>query len=395
MQKSWQMARERVDRKPSPDESVFFFNPDTEDDGLGGGDDSDEDGEDDSLGEDGDIEEHDEDTEENHTFHAELQRAKTLAHPLRTVLQVLGVTVDPVFAVLGLALPLDFPRPEAASDIDSFLGQEHIINHVKARREEGEKELVEWWEKGPGLTAGRPSQPHRQGSFKHCCDRQPATQSSLPPSRRHHFLLSITWSFGRARRSLALPSFLSRSELHGFPKDMNSTRMYRRLEAERVTNALLRALGTSDVAYTQLLLMGASSVCGRCDDGQPKTWDQIAGFCPFVIFVISIFLSYLTNRNYRQVDHYCDVTQLWTGLQRRTPEFKAKHPLDFTDVHDLHSVSAPKPFVRRLAPQEVASMTNPPPPSVIKEFCCILCRNYGVCHIFKGPAPTLTHMNDV
>ncbi|KAG8727303.1 hypothetical protein FRC10_006247, partial [Ceratobasidium sp. 414] len=95
------------------------------------------------------------------------------------------------------------------------------------------------------------------------------------------------------------------------------------------------------------------------------------------------------------IDHYRQAAQLWTGLRSRTPEFKTKRPLKFVDIHDLNSFSSLKPFVRRLTTQELATLSNMPPSGVNQGFCCILCRNYQVFHVFKKLTATLTHMNEV
>ncbi|KAG9087713.1 hypothetical protein FRC06_002415 [Ceratobasidium sp. 370] len=274
MQKAWQKAGERVDRIPNVDESVFFNNYDTDVEGQV----SDEDDEDTEQ----------DDTDRRYFFHAQLQRVKPLAHPFRTVLEALGVKIDPLHAVFGPGPSTprpskeieDYPFPTTATvlswpclstfrelksfQISNYFWDElgHIVHHVEAWRENGEQELVEWWKSGMEPTA-------------------------------------------------------------------------------ELANPIVKA------------------------------------------------------NNHRQIDHYREASQMWTGFQSRTPEFKTRHPLKFVDVHDLYSVSAPKPFVRRLTKEEVTSLTKSPPLDVHKGFCCILCRNYGVRHVFKNLVSIWAHMNDV
>ncbi|KAG8713385.1 hypothetical protein FRC08_013313 [Ceratobasidium sp. 394] len=421
MQKAWQKAGERVDRTPVPDESIFFNNSrtDTEDDDSEEEKDSDEYGdteededtdEGDGTDEYGDTDEPSDDTYESdkdidkddhdrgHRFHTELQKAKPLAHPFRRVLEALGVETNPLFAALGLGVSVphsfegieNYPFPTTAtvlnwpclsdfhelepSEISDCFWEElgHILHLIKVWREVGEEELVEWWESGTELTDNLANPIVK---IRGSTDVTATLSSNLRLLLRADTAFSYTapGTPGGQGAHLHYPHYYHTPDdcpAHGSPRSMNSARMYRHLEAEGITKALLHGLGMPDVAYIQLLLMGASLVCGRCDDNQPRTWDQI-------------------------IDHYRQEAQHWTNLQGRTPEFETKRPPKFANVHDLNSISSPKPFVQRLIPQEIASLTNSSPLDVKKSFCCILCRNHQVCHAFKKLTLVSTHMNDV
>ncbi|KAG9090636.1 hypothetical protein FS749_000401 [Ceratobasidium sp. UAMH 11750] len=393
MQKSWQKAGERVDRIPHPDETFTFNNVGVNPDG------DDTDGDQD-IGEDDEVDEEQGNTEDynhdrHHLVHAELQRVKPLVHPFKTVLEALGVGKDK-FLVPGSSIPCpsedlkDYPFPttvtvlswpcfstfhqlypsQVAGRFWSELG--HIIHHVDAWRENGEQELVEWWKLGTEPTGNLTNLVVKIRAST-------AATENLPPNLRLLLRADTVFSYkapgtpGGQSAHLHYPHFYPNPDecpAQGSPRSMNSTRMYRHLEAERVTKALLRDLEMPDVAYIQLLLIGASLVCGRCDDSQPRTWNQI-------------------------IDHYLQEAQLWTELQSRASDFKTERPVKFTNIHNLNSISSAKPFVRRLTTQEVASLINSPPLDVNEGFCCIPCRNYQVCHPFKDVAPVWTHMNDV
>ncbi|KAG9081934.1 hypothetical protein FS749_007278 [Ceratobasidium sp. UAMH 11750] len=328
MQKAWQKAGERVDRTPVPDESIFFNNSrtDTEDDDSEEEKDSDEYGdteededtdEGDGTDEYGDTDEPSDDTYESdkdidkddhdrgHRFHTELQKAKPLAHPFRRVLEALGVETNPLFAALGLGVSVphsfegieNYPFPTTAtvlnwpclsdfhelepSEISDCFWEElgHILHLIKVWREVDEEELVEWWKSGTELTDNLANPIVK---IRGSTDVTATLSSNLRLLLRADTAFSYTapGTPGGQGAHLHYPHYYHTPDdcpAHGSPRSMNSARMYRHLEAEGITKALLHGLGMPDVAYIQLLLMGASLVCGRCDDNQPRTWDQIVG----------------------------------------------------------------------------------------------------------------------
>ncbi|KAG8730569.1 hypothetical protein FRC10_002600, partial [Ceratobasidium sp. 414] len=261
MQKEWKKAGDRVDRTPNPEECVFFNNYDTDVENGGSDEDEEERGND-----------------RRHFFHAELQSAKPLAHPFRAVLEALGVETQSLLTIHPSESNENYPFPTTATvlsypclstfhDLKLFqisghfwdeLG--HILHHVHAWREDGEEELVEWWKSGTEPTGDSTNLVVKvRGST--------AATASLSPSLRLLLRADTVFSYqalgapGGQGAHLHYPHYYKNADdcpCHGLPKVMNSMRMYRHLEAERVTKAVLRDLGIPDVAYIQLLLMGAS-----------------------------------------------------------------------------------------------------------------------------------------
>ncbi|KAG9078662.1 hypothetical protein FS749_009282, partial [Ceratobasidium sp. UAMH 11750] len=182
MQEQWKKEGGDIDRVPYPTEAIWFnkYGAYVKD-----GDSDEDDHSNGYSSTDEDVE----DTEENghdryHLLHVELQKAKPLAHPFRSTLEALGVKTDPLLAVLGLGLSIPhpfesieyYPFPTTAavlswpcfstlhelepSRISKYFWAQlgHIIHHVKAWREDGERELVGWWKSGTGPT-GDPANP--------------------------------------------------------------------------------------------------------------------------------------------------------------------------------------------------------------------------------------------
>ncbi|KAG9123852.1 hypothetical protein FRC07_013729 [Ceratobasidium sp. 392] len=151
---------------------------------------------------------------------------------------------------------------------------------------------------------------------------------------------------------------------------MNSTRMYRHLEAESVAKALLRDLGMPDIAYIELCVMGASFACGRCHDCRPKKW-------------------------YGMVNHYQQEVQLWHKLQAQKPKFKTSSSIVFRDVHNLTSSSTCKPLVRRLTKQEAVDADMLYSSNTSQQTVCILCHNYRLRPDVRTQLQLQSHMKDL
>lgn len=56
---------------------------------------------------------------------------------------------------------------------------------------------------------------------------------------------------------------------------MNRFRLHRHEEAERITKAILGRHEMFDATYYELKVLGARFVCDRCEDKEPKTWDEM------------------------------------------------------------------------------------------------------------------------
>ncbi|KAG9126048.1 hypothetical protein FRC07_005113 [Ceratobasidium sp. 392] len=288
-------------------------------------------------------------------MHKGFQEMKFFFHPYRDVLRALGVEANVFGALLALRTPNpnsnpfeNYPYPTAVTVLSWPLRSDvheihppQLINIVSrdplsTRQyihdwcEEGEKELVEWWKSDVDSSDDELTDPIVK------VKESISTTEKIPADLRLLLRADTILSYqkpgcpGYQGVMLNYPFYYKNQANYVYPQapsGMNSTRIYRHLEAEKVAKALLRDIGMPDIAYIELCVLGASFACGRCQDCQPKKWSDM-------------------------VNHYRQKVQLWHKLQTQNPQFKTSSSVVFRDVHDLGSSSASKPLIRRLTKQE-------------------------------------------
>ncbi|KAG9123855.1 hypothetical protein FRC07_013732 [Ceratobasidium sp. 392] len=292
-------------------------------------------------------------------MHKAFHEMKYFFHPYRDVLRALGAGTDIFTILMGLASPSsnpfeDYPYPNAAtilswplcsdlqniepSDIITLITREpqETLRYVHNWREEGERELVGWWKSDVDSSDDELTDPIVK------VKESTSTTEKLPADLRLLLRADTILSSqkpgcpGYQGVMLYYPFYYKNPTSCIYPQapsGMNSTRIYRHLEAEKVAKALLRDLGMPDIAYSELCMLGASFACGRCQDCEPKKWNGM-------------------------VNHYREQVQLWHKLQSQNPQFKTSLSIVFRDVHDLGSSSASRPLVRRLTKQEAVDASN-------------------------------------
>ncbi|KAG9123854.1 hypothetical protein FRC07_013731 [Ceratobasidium sp. 392] len=329
-------------------------------------------------------------------MHMALQEMKQLFHPYRGVLEALGVETNPLYTLMGMASPdsnpfEDYPYPTAATALSwpIFSDVQHVeasqivelvhqdtqetMRYIQDWRKEGEKELVEWWK-----SDGESSDNQLTNSIVKVKEST-ATTEHLPADLRLLLRADTILSFQKPDCSgyqdaiLYYPFYYKNPTSCIYPQapsSMNSTRIYRHLKAEKIAKALLRDLGMPDIAAIELRVIGASFMCGRCQDCRPKRWMEI-------------------------VKHYRQEAQLWHKLQAQQPQFKTNSSVVFLDAHDLNSIVASRPLARRLTNQEAVDANNLYSSNTSQQAACILCRNYHLHPVTKNQVQLQSHMKDV
>ncbi|KAG8740407.1 hypothetical protein FRC10_004358 [Ceratobasidium sp. 414] len=325
-----------------------------------------------------------------------LKAIKQVYHPYRGVLRVLGVETNFFLTLAGLASPNlnpfeEYPYPTAAtvlswplfSDVHDFepsviLGRlkrdpEETARCIWNWREEGEKELVEWWR------SDFESSDHELPNPLVKVKESTSTTEMLSADLRLLLRADTIFSLQKPGRPgfqgpmLHYPHYYKNPTGCPYPQtpsSMNSTRIYRHLEAEGVAKALLSDLNMPDIAYIELLVIGALFACGRCHDCQPKKWQEM-------------------------VDHYRQEVHLWGKLQIQEPRFKTESSITFYNIHDLNSSSVSKPLAQRLTKQEALDANNSDTSNTGQHAACIFCRNCQLHPTIKGLLQLQSHMKDV
>ncbi|KAG9079259.1 hypothetical protein FRC06_007860 [Ceratobasidium sp. 370] len=247
------------------------------------------------------------------------------------------------------------------------------MRYIQNWREEGERELVQWWKsdfESPDHELVDPIVKVK-GSTS-ATERLPIDLRLLLRADTI-FSLQKAGGLGFQGSMLHYPYYYKNPTGCPYPQapsSMNSTRIYRHLEAERVVKALLRDLNMPDIAYIELLVIGALFACGRCHDRRPKKWHEL-------------------------VNHYRQEVHSWGKLQAREPLFKTKSPITFRNIHDLSTSSISKSLARRLTKGEAIDANNSYLLNSSRHVACILCCNYQLRPTIKGRLQLQSHMKDV
>ncbi|KAG8684541.1 hypothetical protein FRC08_013639, partial [Ceratobasidium sp. 394] len=318
------------------------------------------------------------------TYNA-LQGIKQLHHPYRGVLGALGVRTDFFAAMAGfMSAKLnpfeEYPYPTPAtvlswplfSDVHKFepskilglLFQDplELTRCIRSWREEGGKELVEWWKSDVGSSGHELTDPIVKVKESTLTTEKLSADLRLLLRGDTIFSLQKPGGSGFQGPMLHYPYYYKNPTGCPYPQApsrMNLTRMYWHLEAERVAKALLRDLDMPDIAYIELLVIEAMFACGRCHDCQPKKWRE-----------------------------------LWNKLETRRPQFKTKVPITFRNLHDLNSGSTIRPLALRLTKEEAVEANNMNSSNIAWDAECILCCNYKLRPAFKDLLQFRSHMED-
>ncbi|KAG8698270.1 hypothetical protein FRC08_006028 [Ceratobasidium sp. 394] len=329
-------------------------------------------------------------------MHKVLKQTKQLFHPYRGVLVALGVETNIFNALMRMEEPdlnpfEDYPYPTAAtalswplfsnvpelkaSQILEVFHQDALetMRYIQNWREEGEKELVGWWKSDVELSDREFTDP-----IVKVKESTSATEN-LPADLRlllradTIFSLQQPGGHGYQGSMLYYPYYYKNPTGCPYPQApsrMNSTRIYRHLEAEKVVKPLLRDLNMPDIAYIELAVIGALFACGRCHDCRPKKWHEL-------------------------VQHYRQEVHLWDKLQAPEPRFKTKWRINFYNIHDLGLSSASKPLALRLTKQEAVNANNSYLLNTSRRVACILCCNYQLRPTIQGLPQLQSHMKDI
>ncbi|KAG8740445.1 hypothetical protein FRC10_004310 [Ceratobasidium sp. 414] len=326
-------------------------------------------------------------------IHKALNEVKKLSHPYRDVLRALGVETNIFHTLMGIGSPDSnpfehFPYPTAATALSwplfSDVEPSRIFNrfhqdpletmrYIQNWREEGERELVEWWKSDFGSLDHELTNPIVKVKESTSATEKLPADLRLLLRADTIFSLQKPGGPGFQGSMLHYPYYYKNPTGCPYPQapsSMNLTRIYRHLEAERVVKALLGDLNMPDMAYIELLVIGALFMCRRCHGSRPKKWHDM-------------------------VNHYRQEIHSWGKLQGQESQFKTQSPITFRNIHDLNSSSASRPLVQRLTKQEALAANNSYSSNTSRHAACILCCNYQLCPIIKGSLQLQSHMNDV
>ncbi|KAG9092250.1 hypothetical protein FS749_015892 [Ceratobasidium sp. UAMH 11750] len=136
---------------------------------------------------------------------------------------------------------------------------------------------------------------------------------------------------------------------------------------EKIVKVLLKDLGMPDVAYLELRLMERSFVCGRCKDGRPRKWDDLAA-------------------------HYIQELEDG-GFSESTP----RHSGMVLNVHNLDLANNSEPLVLILEQEETGSSTEATntPSDGDGELYCYICNGAGESEYRADREDMLAHLQDV
>ncbi|QRV87083.1 F-box protein [Ceratobasidium sp. AG-Ba] len=323
-----------------------------------------------------------------------LRNTKHVFHPYREVLSALGVSTSLFDMLFSFESPEanpfeDYPFPTAAtalgwsmfsnvkglepSQIPKLIRDDPTRFHdlIIAWREQGEQELVQWWKSGS----------NGMGVADAVVKVRKSTEATAKLKRNLRLLLRADTIFtchepkGQSPIDEALhyPFFYDDSTgdpLYQAPSQMNTHRLYRHMEAERVTKRLLGSLGMPDVAYVELLSFGRTFTCAESSACGVRDWDDM-------------------------VEHFGVESRLCETLQKNQPLFPTRIPVQMINVHDLSSDNNSTPLVKRLTKQAAINKTKHLESRVLPAVACILCLNYGFKSTYTHSAKLAHHANEV
>ncbi|KAG9128583.1 hypothetical protein FRC07_000016 [Ceratobasidium sp. 392] len=307
-----------------------------------------------------------------------LMHMKYTSHPFEPVFEALGVPIPPppdledcsgMFRLFALAderpeTPNPFPKPQTALEWDCLhdlseveMSIEEVETKLEERKAEIERKALEWrtsverrlveiFESGAGEASENvvvkvkdSTEPTSQLPRSTCLLLRADTLFKGKGPRTHP---SRLWY--QAPKPCYYPNLVS-CTTDGLDESMSRPGSYytpetdldqyiRDTEAEGIVKRLLLELAMPDVTHIELQVLRARFICGRCADGKPRTWAEMAN-------------SYMQR-------HYMEEFMYWDLQNVGAHSLSVRHLVLVQHPHSLEPTTDPKPLIR-LMPEDEAT----------------------------------------